>query len=76
MYFAQNLQVAQMYRDHLAAPAPRFSLTEDQRLGTWVIWDNTAPTEPEPHVGNLAPREEMNLILSFMMLVILERRRG
>jgi hypothetical protein len=27
-------------------------------------------------VGNLTPREEMNLILSFMMLVLLERRRG
>ena len=27
-------------------------------------------------VGNMTPREEMNLILSFLMLVILERRRG
>lgn len=27
-------------------------------------------------VGDLAPREEMNLILSFLMLVLLERRRG
>lgn len=27
-------------------------------------------------VGNMTPREEMNLILSFLMLVLLERRRG
>lgn len=27
-------------------------------------------------LGNLAPREEINLILSFMMLIMLERRRG
>ncbi len=27
-------------------------------------------------LGNLAPREELNLFLSFMMLILLERRRG
>lgn len=27
-------------------------------------------------LGNLTPREEMNLILSFMMLILLERQRG
>jgi len=27
-------------------------------------------------VGDLTPREELNLILSFMMLVMLERKRG
>jgi hypothetical protein len=27
-------------------------------------------------IGQLTPREEMNLILSFMMLILLERRRG
>ncbi len=27
-------------------------------------------------VGDLSPREELNLILSFMMLVLLERKRG
>ena len=27
-------------------------------------------------VGELTPREELNLILSFMMLVLLERKRG
>ena len=27
-------------------------------------------------VGELAPREEMNLLLSYLMLVLLERRRG
>lgn len=27
-------------------------------------------------VGDLAPREEMNLLLSYLMLVLLERRRG
>ena len=27
-------------------------------------------------VGNLTPREELNLFLSFMMLVLLERKRG
>ena len=27
-------------------------------------------------LGDLSPREEMNLILSFLMLVLRERRRG
>jgi hypothetical protein len=27
-------------------------------------------------VGDMSPREEMNLLLSFLMLVLLERRRG
>ena len=27
-------------------------------------------------LGDLSPREEMNLLLSYLMLVLLERRRG
>ena len=72
-----SIPVAGMFSGYLLHPsyvATRSSGAPAMRLTKRpAFWEGRFQIEKS---GPMSPREELNLVLSFLMLVLLERRRG